>query len=62
MYTFGPRAFSRKLWNVFDTLVVGSALVISVAHAAQVKSTGSALDFLMVLRVTRYIVAPKNRF
>ena len=52
IYTFGPVAFSRKLWNVFDTVVVGSAVLISIAHASHVP-TGPALDFLMVLRVTR---------
>ncbi len=52
MYTFGPLAFAKKLWNIFDMVVVGSALLISIAHASHVH-TGPALDFLMVLRVTR---------
>jgi len=55
LYTFGFRAFFKKLWNVFDTLVVGSALIITALHAADgsLERTGAALDFVMVLRVMR---------
>ena len=54
MYAFGFSAFFKKAWNVFDTVVVGSALILSLAHLFQLsfKST-VALDFLMVLRVLR---------
>jgi hypothetical protein len=42
------------LWNVFDTLVVGSAVAILLAQSVSSSvRTGPALDFLMVLRVTR---------
>ena len=56
LYAFGFQAFVRKMWNVFDVVVVGSALIITIVLAAldQTHHTSEvALDFLMVLRVIR---------
>ena len=55
LYAFGFRAFVRKLWNIFDTLVVSSAIIVSIVEAARGSHNASevALDFLMVLRVIR---------
>ncbi len=50
LYAFGFMAFFRKAWTVFDTVVVGSALITSFIEWG---SSTSALDFLMVLRVVR---------
>ena len=30
LYSFGTRAFFRKLWNIFDVVIVGSAFVVSI--------------------------------
>lgn len=54
MYAFGIQAFFRKMWNVFDTVVVGSAIVVSVIHLAEEHfQSGPLLDFIMILRVLR---------
>ena len=55
LYAFGLRAFVRKLWNLFDTIVVASALIVTIIEAALSNSHASqvALDFLLVLRVVR---------
>ena len=34
LYAFGIRAFFRKMWNVFDVVVVGSAITVSILRAA----------------------------
>ena len=34
LYAFGVRAFFRKMWNVFDVVVVGSAVTVSILRAA----------------------------
>ena len=34
LYAFGVRAFFRKMWNVFDVVVVGSAVAVSILRAA----------------------------
>lgn len=59
LYAFGLRAFIKKWWNIFDSLVVSSALVFSILGSNEV-----ALDFLMVLRVIRIfkIFHSVNRF
>lgn len=66
LYAFGVQAFFRKLWNIFDVLVVGSALIITLVEAAKHESHASdvTLDFLMVLRVIRIfkIFHTINRF
>ncbi len=58
LYAFGFDAFFRKLWNVFDAVVVGSALAVATVLAVDTTArdeaaSATALDFLMVLRVTR---------
>jgi two pore calcium channel protein 3 len=55
LYAFGFKEFARKLWNIFDVVVVGSALLVTVIEAGLQQSHASevALDFLMVLRVIR---------
>ena len=54
LYAFGFRAFARKLWNLFDVVVVGSALLITIIEAIESHDHSQvALDFLMVLRVIR---------
>ena len=30
LYAFGFKAFVRKLWNLFDTIVVASALIVTI--------------------------------
>ena len=30
LYAFGLKAFVRKLWNLFDTIVVASALIVTI--------------------------------
>ncbi len=54
-YAFGFRAFFRKLWNVFDVLVVGSAISVSLLWAIIGSDALSreVLDFIMILRVIR---------
>ena len=55
LYSFGTKAFFEKLWNIFDFVVVGAALLISTYEAAihDPAGSGMALDILMVLRVIR---------
>ena len=55
LYAFGVKAFFEKLWNIFDFVVVVSAILISTAEAIAGNPTGTdmTLDILMVLRVIR---------
>ncbi|CAB4055436.1 TPCN3 [Lepeophtheirus salmonis] len=55
VYTFGPKLFVKKLWNLFDLLVVGSALIVSVAQESlnEVQESVISLDVLLALRVLR---------
>ena len=55
LYTFGPHAFFRKLWNIFDVIIVGSALVVSVLELILEGAVDSvsSLDVLLVLRAIR---------
>eukprot|EP00096_Caligus_rogercresseyi_P003977 TRINITY_DN1807_c0_g1_i1.p1 TRINITY_DN1807_c0_g1~~TRINITY_DN1807_c0_g1_i1.p1 ORF type:complete len:620 (-),score=138.88 TRINITY_DN1807_c0_g1_i1:1648-3507(-) len=66
LYTFGPRLFMKKLWNLFDLIVVGSALVISVAQEImnEFQESAISLDVLLALRVLRLfkIFHSINRF
>ena len=55
IYAFGFVAFIRKLWNLFDVIVVGAAIAVSL-HSMIVGLTqrsSSALEILLVLRVLR---------
>ena len=55
LYAFGPKAFFEKLWNIFDFVVVGLAILLSSYEAIVDNPVGSgmALDILMILRVIR---------
>ncbi|XP_046384151.1 two pore calcium channel protein 1-like [Ischnura elegans] len=57
LYTFGSREFFKKFWNVFDFVVIGTALVWSICDVVSEKSINgrSHLEFLMVLRVLRLV-------
>ena len=57
LYAFGVRAFVRKSWNLFDTLVITSALLVTAVEAGgqSTSTTEVALDFLMALRVVRVL-------
>ena len=35
LYAFGLKAFVRKLWNLFDTIVVASALIVTIIEVYQ---------------------------
>ena len=49
LYSFGTRAFFRKLWNIFDVVIVGSAFVVSVITIASddLKESVIALDTIL---------------
>ena len=57
IYAFGIRAFMRKFWNIFDSIVISSALLVTIVEAGgqSTSSTEVALDFLMALRVIRVL-------
>ncbi|XP_023225433.1 two pore calcium channel protein 1-like isoform X2 [Centruroides sculpturatus] len=67
IYTFGIKEFFRKLWNIFDFVVIGAAVVATAVETA-IGDTGDdksrTLDILLVLRVLRLvkIVGGINRF
>ena len=54
IYAFGFTLFFKKMWNIFDFLVVGTAILLTTLNLMGVdfKST-AALDTLLILRVTR---------
>lgn len=55
MYSWGPQSFFRRKWNMFDFLVVISAIATSVYHF--ILATGDEvqplIEFILVLRVLR---------
>jgi len=56
LYSFGTRAFFRKLWNIFDVIIVGSAFIVSIGELIagdSIKNSVISLDLLLVLRVIR---------
>ena len=57
LYAFGVRAFVRKFWNLFDIVVISSALLVTAVEAGGRSTSGTevALDFLMALRVIRVL-------
>jgi len=57
LYAFGIGAFVRKSWNLFDTVVISSALLVTLVEAGGQSTASSevALDFLMALRVVRVL-------
>ena len=55
LYAFGTQAFFAKLWNLFDFVVVGAAILLSTYESIihNPVGSGTALDILMVMRVIR---------
>ncbi|XP_055957374.1 two pore calcium channel protein 1 isoform X1 [Patella vulgata] len=57
LYTYGPKGFIARFWNVFDVLVIGSAVLASIIEVSIGTSSEEfrTLDVLLVLRVMRLI-------
>jgi len=57
VYTFGFYMFIRKLWNIFDVVVIGAAFIISIAEEIRQDKfdSGLILDVMLVLRVLRIV-------
>ncbi|CAL4058715.1 unnamed protein product, partial [Meganyctiphanes norvegica] len=57
LYALGGRRFFRRMWNVFDFVVIGAALIIGLIEAVQDEDKQSrvTLDVLLVLRVLRLV-------
>lgn len=65
LYAFGFKAFLSKLWNIFDLVVVGTAIIVTSYQGIIGNGESTiALDFLMILRVIRIfkIFHSLNRF
>ncbi|MPC34113.1 Two pore calcium channel protein 1 [Portunus trituberculatus] len=66
LYVFGARRFFKKVWNVFDFVVIGAAFIMGVVEAVMADEQESrlSLDVLLVLRVLRLvkIIGSVNRF
>jgi two pore calcium channel protein 3 len=57
IYSFGFLMFSRKLWNIFDVVVIGSAFFISIIEQLREDTFDSnqVLDVMLVLRLLRVV-------
>ncbi|KAK3605493.1 hypothetical protein CHS0354_004046 [Potamilus streckersoni] len=57
LYTFGPKEFFLRFWNVFDFFVIFGAVVATAVESIEgdKKDELSTLDVLLVLRVLRLI-------
>merc|ERR1719193_515986 len=57
IYAFGFYMFIRKMWNIFDVVVIGSAFLISIAEVIRQDEFDSevVLDITLVLRVLRIV-------
>ncbi|XP_041468434.1 two pore calcium channel protein 1-like [Lytechinus variegatus] len=56
MYALGFYKFFHSFWNVFDFLVIGAAVVITIIEAIVNSSeTETTLDILLILRVLRLV-------
>ena len=56
LYTFGLISFLQKFWNIFDIIVIGTALVLCLVIAFKqnlAQEFGEYLDLLLILRVLR---------
>lgn len=67
IYTFGLFRFLKKFWNVFDLIVIGSAVIIWLVIAfdrAAHAHIGQYLDLILILRVLRLckIISNIKRF
>jgi len=57
IYAFGFSMFISKYWNVFDTVIIGSAFIFNIIDNARGDTDGGyiILDVLLILRVLRII-------
>lgn len=57
MYVFGPKEFFRRLWNIFDFVVIFGAVIATAIESGsgQAGEELSTLDLLLVLRVMRLV-------
>ncbi|ESO94329.1 hypothetical protein LOTGIDRAFT_232558 [Lottia gigantea] len=57
VYTYGPKNFATRFWNIFDVLVIGAAVLASIIEIFIGASSEEfrTLDVLLVLRVMRLI-------
>jgi len=57
IYAFGFRMFISKYWNIFDTVIIGSAFIFDIIDEAKGdnKDANIILDVLLILRVLRII-------
>ncbi|KAH3852239.1 two pore calcium channel protein 1-like isoform X1 [Dreissena polymorpha] len=57
LYVFGPKEFFRRLWNIFDFLVIFGAVIATCVESVvgEVGEELSTLDLLLVLRVMRLV-------
>ncbi|KAL4238880.1 Ion transport protein [Mactra antiquata] len=57
LYVFGPKEFFRRLWNIFDFLVIFGAVIATAVESGDGERGEelSTLDLLLVLRVMRLI-------
>ncbi|KAG0721105.1 Two pore calcium channel protein 1 [Chionoecetes opilio] len=66
LYVLGFRRFFKKIWNVFDFVVIGAAFIMGLLEAvvADEQESRLSLDVLLVLRVLRLvkIIGSVNRF
>ncbi|XP_077522773.1 uncharacterized protein LOC144133504 isoform X2 [Amblyomma americanum] len=63
IYAFGFIRFIKQAWNVFDVVIIGSALIgtlYEVAIGASNASRTLTLDILLVLRVLRLVKLIRN--
>ncbi|XP_042874481.1 two pore calcium channel protein 1-like [Penaeus japonicus] len=57
LYVQGGSRFFRRMWNVFDFFVIGSAFIMAIVEEIKADDDDSrlALDVLLVLRVLRLV-------
>jgi len=57
MYAFGFYMFITKYWNIFDTVIIGSAFIFDIIDEARNDNTDAniILDVLLILRVLRIV-------
>ena len=57
MYAFGFYMYFGKMWNVFDCLIIGSALIFDIIDEARGddEDANVILDILLILRVMRIV-------
>ncbi|XP_037575073.1 two pore calcium channel protein 1 isoform X1 [Dermacentor silvarum] len=63
IYAFGFIQFMKQAWNVFDVVIIGSAVIgtlYEVAIGASSNSRTLTLDILLVLRVLRLVKLIRN--